>query len=103
MDVYVYERPLPGFCNEMVGQTEDATVIVVNSDLADAQKMAALEHAMRHLERGHFDGNLTADEAEADAHTANAVFSPDLGPRTRFSVTDEEIPVLRVKSAKWGK
>ena len=100
MDVYVYERPLPGFCSELVGQTEDATVIVVNSDLSDAQKMAAVRHAVRHIERGHFDGGLTADEAEAEAHTADTVFSPDLGSYSRWNVTDEEIPVLRVKIAK---
>lgn len=103
MDVYVYERPLPGFCNELVGQTEDATVIVVNSDLNAAQKMAAVRHAVRHIEQAHFDGSLTADEAEAEAHAADALLSPDLGPNSRWNVTDEEMPVLRVKSAKWGK
>ena len=99
-EVYVYERPLPGHCRELVGQTADATVIVVNSNLNDAQKMAAIRHAIRHIEHGHFDGILNADEAEVEAHAADAVFSPDLGSNSRWNVTDEEIPVLRVKTAK---
>lgn len=102
-DVYVYERPLPGHCREMVGQTNDATVIIVNSNLSEEQKLSAVRHAMRHIELGHFDGVLTADEAEHEAHSADAVLSPDLASRLRSAATDEEIPVLRVETRKRGE
>lgn len=97
-DVYVYERPLPGHCREMVGQTAEATVIVVNSALSDEQKLAAVRHAIYHVAAGHFDGCLTADEAEHDAHAADASVSSDLASILRSIATDEEIPVLRIET-----
>ena len=69
--VYVYTRPMPGYCHEMVSPNEDGSyTIVINDALSAEQKLAAYRHAMKHIRRGHFDFccPLSADEMEGEAH-----------------------------------
>ena len=69
--IYVYTRPMPGYCHEMVTANKDGSfTIVVNDALSEEQKLAAYRHAMAHIRKGHFDyvSELTADEMEIEAH-----------------------------------
>jgi hypothetical protein len=67
--VYVYLRPLPGYCHEMVSPNADGSyTIVINSILCKAQQKEAYDHAMRHISEGHFSDDATADSAERQAH-----------------------------------
>ena len=69
--IYVYTRPMPGYCHEMVTANKDGSfTIVVNDALSEEQKLAAYRHAMLHIRKGHFDFDttLTADEMEIEAH-----------------------------------
>lgn len=67
--VYVYLRPMPGYCHEMVSPNDDGSyTIVINSILCEAQQKEAYEHAMRHINSGHFLDDATADAIECQAH-----------------------------------
>lgn len=69
--VYVYTKPMPGFCHEMVSQNDDGSyTIVINDVLSKVEQAAAYRHALLHIRKGHFDFvcDLTADEMEMEAH-----------------------------------
>lgn len=73
--VYVYTKPMPGYCHEMVSQNDDGSyTIVINDVLSKVEQAAAYRHALSHIRRGHFDFDtlLTADEMEKDAHGKEA-------------------------------
>ena len=68
---YVYTKPMPGFCKEMVTANADGSyTIVINEALSKEQQMVAYRHAMYHIEQGHFDFDcpLTVNEMEMFAH-----------------------------------
>ena len=65
--VYVYTKPMPGYCHELVTANADGSyTVVVNEALSEQQQQEAYAHAMRHICLGHFDVDcpLTADEME---------------------------------------
>lgn len=65
---YVYLRPLPGYCREMVAPNDDGSyTIIINEALSDTEKWEAYCHAMRHISADHFSGRR-ADDVERDAH-----------------------------------
>ena len=65
---YVYLKPMPGYCREFVTQNTDGSyTIVINSILCAEQQREAYEHALRHIECGHFDHGC-AEDAEREAH-----------------------------------
>lgn len=69
--IYVYEKPMPGYCHEMVTANSDGSfTIVINEALVREQKLTAYRHAMRHINLGHFDLDcpLTVNEMERIAH-----------------------------------
>lgn len=69
--IYVYQKPMPGYCHEMITANADGSyTIVVNDCLSDEQKKEAYEHALRHVNLGHFDYDcpFTVEEMEMQAH-----------------------------------
>ena len=69
--IYVYQKPMPGYCHEMVTAKADGSyTIVMNEALSFQQKQEAYAHAMRHVCMGHFDYDCpyTVDEMEIQAH-----------------------------------
>lgn len=65
---YVYLRPLPGYCKEMVSPNEDGSyTIIINDALTDEEKWDAYCHALRHIKADHFSGRCV-DDVEAEAH-----------------------------------
>ena len=69
--VYVYTKPMPGYCHEMVtANTDGSYTIVINDTLGAIEKLEAYRHALSHIRKGHFDFDttLTADEMEREAH-----------------------------------
>lgn len=72
-DVYVYVRPLPGYCHEMVAINDDGShTIIINNDLTEQGKLEAYRHARKHIEMHHFDCvDLSVDEIERKAHYGN--------------------------------
>ena len=69
-EVYVYVRPLPGYCHEMVAKNDDGShTIIINSDLSEQGKLEAYQHARKHIEMHHFDYvDLNVDYIERQAH-----------------------------------
>lgn len=71
-DVYVYLRDdLPPHIHEMVAPNADGTyTIIIDSTLSYASQCEAYNHALEHIERGHFDVDctLSVQEIEAQAH-----------------------------------
>ena len=67
---YVYIKPLPGYCREMVSVNDDGSyTIIINSLLSKVEQAAAYRHAMRHINADHFsigDANI----AEGECHRA---------------------------------
>lgn len=67
--VYVYCRPLPGYCREMVAPNEDGSyTIIINEALSDEQKVEAYYHAVGHIDRDDFSGCASATAIEAATH-----------------------------------
>ena len=65
---YVYLRPLPGYCHEMVAPNDDGSyTIIINEALSDVEKWEAYCHAMRHIKADHFSGRQ-ADDVERETH-----------------------------------
>lgn len=67
---YVYMKPLPGYCREMVAQNDDGSyTIIINSLLSKVEQAAAYRHAMRHIRADHFQCG-DANKAEGECHRA---------------------------------
>lgn len=67
-DIFAYEYPLPGI-REVVRQNEDGSyTILVSESLHIAQKLEALNHALRHIKSHHWDGTKMTGEIEREAH-----------------------------------
>lgn len=65
---YVYIKPLPGYCHEMVSQNDDGSyTIIINALLSKVEQAAAYRHAMRHINSDHFSIG-DANKAEGEAH-----------------------------------
>lgn len=65
---YVYIKPLPGYCREMVSVNDDGSyTIIINSMLSQVEQAAAYRHAMRHISSDHFACG-DANRAEGEAH-----------------------------------
>lgn len=69
-DVFIYFVKLPKGIDEAVMSGVDHFTIYIDERLSDAQKKEAYDHAMRHINKGHFDYNceLTVQEMECEAH-----------------------------------
>lgn len=68
--VYVYTKPMPGFCKAMVAPNADGSyTIVINEALSYDERIEAYKHEMRHIKCGHFDFDciLSIDEMEREA------------------------------------
>ncbi len=70
---YVYVVPMPGYVKEMVSYDDEGNgVIYINEIFEREQQLKAYDHAVRHLQSGHLDGDgQKADEIEAIAHKEN--------------------------------
>lgn len=70
--VYVYLRPMPGYCHEMVSPNSDGSyTVVINEALSDEQKLEAYSHALRHIEGCDF-GKENVQGIEKEAHEKGA-------------------------------
>ena len=69
-DIYLYFVRLPDGIDECVISCCGGYTIYIDSRLSDKQKREAYEHAMKHINYGHFDIDcpLTVDEMECEAH-----------------------------------
>ncbi len=67
-DVYVYQIDLPPGINEMTSPGwEDDLTIYVDVNLTPAQKLNAVDHAIRHHKKNDFWKN-NVQQIEAEAH-----------------------------------
>ena len=67
---YVYIKPLPGYCREMVSVNDDGSyTIIINALLSKVEQAAAYRHAMRHINCDHFSAG-DADQIEGECHRA---------------------------------
>lgn len=66
-DIFVYFLPLPGKVKEAVTMNEDGTYSVfIKESLSPEDKVKAWNHARRHIECLHFEGeNVQEIESEA--------------------------------------
>lgn len=69
-NIFVYFVSLPDGINEAVVSGVDSFTIYIDIRLSDKKKREAYEHAMKHINYGHFDIDcpLTVDEMECEAH-----------------------------------
>lgn len=69
-NIFVYFVLLPKGINEAVVSGVDQFTIYIDSRLSDKQKKEAYNHAMKHIEMGHFDISCDKDvqEIEYEAH-----------------------------------
>lgn len=69
MGIYVYEIDPIGDANEMVTENADGTVtIFVSRALCYEKKLAAVRHALEHVENDDFHAAIDADEIERIRH-----------------------------------
>lgn len=71
-DTFVYCVPLPSSVSEMVTPCIDGFTVYINENLSDQKKKEAYEHALKHIQNGDFDCDVTRDvqEMELNAHSA---------------------------------
>lgn len=53
-EVFTYLVPLPAGINEMVTPCADGFTVYIDSDLDEAHRIRAYNHAIRHIKRGDF-------------------------------------------------
>lgn len=67
MEIYIYTVQMPGMVKEAVTENEDGSyTILVNDILSPLDKIRAVAHAKRHINRNHF-GWTNVQEIEKDA------------------------------------
>lgn len=56
MDIYIYTIQMPGMVKEAVTENEDGSyTIFVNEILSPLDKIRAVAHAKKHIDRNHFE------------------------------------------------
>lgn len=69
-DVFTYFVPLPAGINEMVTPCADGFTVYIDSDLDEAHRIRAYNHAIRHIMRGDFEkedvGTIEAENHKED-------------------------------------
>ena len=69
-DVFTYFVPLPDGINEMVTPCADGFTVYIDSDLDEAHRIRAYNHAIRHITRGDFEkedvGTIEAENHKED-------------------------------------
>jgi hypothetical protein len=66
-DVFTYFVPLPDGIHEMVTPCADGFTVYIDSDLDEAHRIRAYNHAIRHIMRGDFEKE-NVQEIEEEAH-----------------------------------
>ena len=69
-NIYIYLVDLPSCVNESVISGVDSFTIYINRNLSESKRLEAYNHAMKHIEMGHFDISCDKDvqEIEYEAH-----------------------------------
>jgi len=68
MEIYIYTVQMPGMIKETVTENADGSyTIFVNEVLSPLDKIRAVAHAKKHIDRKHFEGS-NVQAIEADAH-----------------------------------
>ena len=69
-NIFVYLVDLPDGINEMVTSGVDSFTVYIDRNLSDKKRKEAYEHAMKHINMGHFDidCDLNVNEMEYEAH-----------------------------------
>lgn len=66
-DIYVYLVDFPRGIRETVTPCYGGYTVYIDSKLDKASQLRAYHHALRHIERGDFEKDLTADQIEWEA------------------------------------
>ena len=66
-DVFIYTVDLPVGINEMVTVCNDGYTVYLAARLSGKERLAAFEHALKHIKNGDFDKS-DADKIEYYAH-----------------------------------
>ena len=69
-NIYIYLIDLPPCVNESVVSGIDSFTVYINQNLSESKRLEAYNHAMKHIEMGHFDISCDKDvqEIEYEAH-----------------------------------
>lgn len=68
MEIYIYTIQMPGMVKEAVTENEDGSyTIFVNEILSPLDKIRAVAHAKKHINKNHFEA-YNVQEIEKDAH-----------------------------------
>lgn len=69
-EIYVYQARLPKNIKEAVLPCVGGFTIYLNENLSEKQKKEAYDHALKHIELGHFDITCDKDvqQMELEAH-----------------------------------
>ena len=69
-DIFVYYAPFPWSVKEVVLPCIDGYCIYLNKNIPREEQEKAYQHALRHIELGHFDMNCDKDvqQMEIEAH-----------------------------------
>lgn len=69
-NIFIYLIDLPDGINEMVASGVDSFTVYIDRNLSDEKKLEAYNHALRHIEMGHFDIDCDkcVDQIEIEAH-----------------------------------
>ena len=69
-NIYVYLIDLPACVNESIISGVDSFTIYINKNLSESKRIDAFNHALRHIEMGHFDIDCdkSVQEMEYEAH-----------------------------------
>ena len=92
-DIFVYLIKLPDKINEIVTPCAEGYTVYIDVDLSEEERIKAYNHALAHIESGHFDiDNIkTVQEMEIEAHGEKPV---------RANQFEEEIKKIREKRKK---
>lgn len=67
-EIFTYLADLPDGIDEMITPCADGYTIYLDSRLGHAERVAAYQHALRHIEEQDFYSGCPADQIEARAH-----------------------------------
>ena len=69
-NIFVYFVLLPKGINEAVVSGVDQFTVYINRNLSESKRLEAYNHAMKHIEMGHFDIDCDKDvqRVEYEAH-----------------------------------
>ena len=73
-NIFVYLIDLPEGINEMVASGIDSFTVYIDRKLSNEKRLEAYNHALKHINMGHFDidCDLDVNEMECEAHYGKA-------------------------------